>query len=240
MRSVAKWVLGALAVLFAVLALVNVVGGLADSSVNRSIPGTLVVGLVPASIAALIWYFGVRRLGAPSAGSKALDRMAAEATEYFQTVIAAREFPKPRPIRLLDTPGEPLLAVCDARLLELRRKTVRVGLGTRIKVAGTPFYVGRSDPITRTELQQMSQGELGITATRLIFSGALRSADFELARVVAVDVMSDAISVSVTGRQNPVYLQVSNPLLWGQLVRAIKQVRLEGRRLAPDQQIALG
>lgn len=238
MKAMRNMALKALAVLFGLMAFTSGLAQLSDVFAGRASVLALIPSVLFAGLAWLCWRYA--RAGAGRQGGGALDRMAQEATEYFQAVITAREFPAPRPDRLLDDAGEPLLAVCNARLLELRRQTSRVGVGTRINVAGMPFYVGRSDPITRTELQEMSQGELGITSRRLLFSGPLRSADFDLARVAAVDVMADAISLSVTGRQNPVYLQVSNPLLWGQLVRSVKQMRLDGRRLADGQQVVLG
>lgn len=231
LNNAMKFILRALATLFgfsAALQLIMMVVGLFDEKGRDSI-----IMLWPAAISGLIawglWHWS----GKTDRAATARDSIVQEALNYFETVNAQGMFPSSQTDRIISRPDCPVLASCNARLMEVSSEQIRQYLGTRVKIAGMPIYLGQSSPRSRKVVRETAQGELAITPKSLIFNGPQRSADVDLDKITALDIAIDGITVSVKGRQKPYIFIVPNGFLWGMLVKNMTQLHVEGRSLPP-------
>lgn len=178
----------------------------------------------------LSWYFWGRRRDSARTGADHA-RLVGEAAEFIAAVNAAGAFPPARADRVLSPKDEPILAACNARLVEASSEQVRSYIGTRIKVGKLPFYIGQSTPHFHRVIRETAVGELAVTPRSLVFSCPDKSVDFPLSKVIGVDIALDSFSVAVRGRQAPYLFAVSNGLLWGVLVKNLTQIGVSGRAL---------
>lgn len=224
------WFWKGLAVLLGWAALMAVVGVAGDPKANA-------VLLIPAGLFALgawlLWRWAARRAVSAAPSAISTDAMSAELLEFFQATNAAGRFAPVQAGRLMSTPERPLLAVTQATLLELVTMRSTTHVGTKLNVGGMPLMLGRSVPVSRQEVREASTGELGLTADRLIFSSPVRTQDFQLSRLAAVDMLADGVLLSVTGRTKPVMLRLRNPMLWAQLLRNVAALQISGDQLPP-------
>lgn len=165
------------------------------------------------------------------------ERLCGEALEFFGHVNSTRNFPAPLAQRVLDKPARPILAACNARLVELTTQTNRAYAGTRIKVGAMPFYIGGSAPIQRIVTKDAVSGELAATSKGLVFVGDVRTLDIPYAKIESVDTGLEGFSVSVSGLQRPVYFATPNGVLWGALVKNLVRLDLDTRTLPPGAQL---
>lgn len=191
------------------------------------------VAVVPAAVAVFLWW----RSGAGDRAKQRTDqvvrRLIDETETFFSAVNSSRAFPESGAERAVSATDDPILVACNAKLLELKTSKSQVHAGTRIKLGGLPIYLGRSVPVAETKLAESSSGELVLTAKKLMFVGERKSVDFALQRVMSVDIVQDAFTVTLSGRQRPVTFQVPNGLLWGELVKNVLAMPIKDRRL-PD------
>ena len=199
---------------------------------------TTTIGLVV--LVALVGYafYWVKREASKDQAASA-QKLVDDAAQLFRDLDAHRAFGPVSPQRLLDEAADPFVAVCPAHLLEIKRTVSRVGIGTRVKIGNMPIYLGRSDPVVRQEVMATAGGELGLSGKRLVFSSPDRTLVYKLEKIVGVEIFSDSIAISIAGRVNPIYIAVGNGLLWGNLVKLLKQVTLEGRRIVGDVRITV-
>jgi len=191
----------------------------------------------PAVILALlawgIWYWSGATDRINLAEQKKYSRIAQEAVKFFDSVNSSGSFPPVAASRIVSQPDNPVLAACQASVLEMTTEQVRGYLGARVKVGSLPVYIGQSRGTQKRKLSEVATGELALTPKALVFSGAQRSIDVELKHIVAIDIAIDAITISVKGRQKPYIFIVPNGFLSGMLVRNLIQIDLNGRSL-PD------
>ncbi len=233
MPTLRKWLLRGLALLFAIAAVMGIIGAIVAGERGPF----LLAPLLWCAAAGGLWYWSGAKSRAGAQAGDLAARLADEAAQYFAAVNEAGSFPPSRTDRIISTPEREVLAACDARLFELTSQRARNHIGTRINLGGAPVYVGRSIPVSSTELREAASGELAVTADMLIFSGPLKSVDIALARITSVDIMVDGITLGVTGRQKPVTFQVANGLLWGQLIKNLLQVKIQGRSIPAGYQL---
>lgn len=234
MQTLMKWLLRGLAALFALSALM---GLFASITAGKDLGAGLIAAGISAALAAGLWYWSGSNDRAGARHSANVQRLVDETVRYFEAVNRDGRFPPAQTDRIISTPDREVLAACNAKLFELATQRSSQHVGTRLKLAGMPVYVGRSIPVSSTELREASPGELAVTPDMLIFSGPLKSADVALSRITSVEVMRDGITVTVTGRQRPITFQVANGLLWGQLVKNLMQVKVNGRQLPEGAQL---
>lgn len=230
---VMKWVLRAVAAFFALGAFATLAGtlfGLAKGG-SKGTGDMFALVLLLGFLALMLWYWAGSADRARADNKRRHESIAQEATSFFESVNSSRQFPPANAERVLDRPDNPVLAACDATLMEVTADQARNYLGTRIKVGGMPIYLGRSASSSRAVTKATAKGELALTPTALVFNGAQRSADVDLRKITAIDIALDGISVAIKGKQKPLIFMVPNGLLWGQLVKNLAQIHLTGREL---------
>ncbi|MFA6310621.1 MAG: hypothetical protein WC681_04020 [Sterolibacterium sp.] len=229
-----KLLLRALAVIFGLSTFVQLIMAITEKS-----PAATVSALVTAAITFGLWRLSSRADRADSKAGDKNNQLADEAAAYFDHVNSVGKFPESPTDRIISRQDCPVLAACNAKLLEVTSDQARQYLGTRVKLAGLPIYLGQSSSAARTAVREAAQGELAITPKSLIFDGQHRSADVDLDKITALDIAFDAITVSVRGRQKPLIFIVPNGLLWGMLIRNLIQIPVHGRQLPPGTQLTI-
>jgi hypothetical protein len=234
--QLAKWILRALAVIFAVSGLGEAIATL----VAKDGPS---IGFGPAVISGLIawglWHWSGKASRNANRSAAAHNSIVQEALGYFAAVNDSGAFPIAPTDRIISRPDQPVLASCNGRLLEVTTAQARQYLGTRIKVGGLPIYLGQSASRSKTVVKETAQGELAVTAKSLIFSSPQRSVDIDLHKIVALDVALDGVTVSISGRQKPLIFIVPNGVLWGSLLKNLTQMKMDGRALPAGAQLQL-
>lgn len=227
-----------LALLFAASGAV-MLAALASSDVEGPWAVRLIGPAFTFALAAWLW----TRSGGAALGGKARQRraeqMAQQAQAFLTLVNEQRSFPQVRANRLLDDPSDPLLAASAARQVSLVTTTTRAHAGTRVNLGGLPIFLGRSAPVSTSSIEESNDGELGLTASRLIFVSPGNTFDIRLDRITAVELYFDGFSLSATGRKNQVLFRVDNPVLWSQLIKNVRVLQLQGRALPEGAQLAV-
>jgi hypothetical protein len=98
----------------------------------------------------------------------------------------------------------------------------RIAKGVRIHTGGMR---GRS-VVVGTQIQTADTGVLSITNKRVVFIGARKTIESKYAKLVGVQVYSDAISLSVSNRQNASLFQVDDGPYTAALINAAAQQEL--------------
>lgn len=215
----------------AMVALVELVQG------GQGAGATLAGSVLMLMVAYWLWLRGGGRPFGAGQSKAAQAGLVAETQQFLDAVNSAGEFPVAQCDRVLVPPGEVVLAACNARMFLLRSSTRQQHIGTRVNVAGMPIYLGQSTPATSTELRAAAVGELALTNRSLIFSAPTKSDDFELSKLTSVEILKDGITLTIRGRKSPITFQLSNGLLWGQIVRNAQQLQLAGRKMPPGTQL---
>ena len=230
-NNLMKWLLRVLASILGVSA----VAVLGMSIFDKSPDSTLM--LMPATIYGLMawgfWHWSGNTERNIANNKKNHDLIVNETLTFFESVNSDGKFPVSPTERIISRPECPVLASCNARLMEVSTEQVRQYLGTRVKVAGVPIYLGQSTPKSRSVVRETAQGELAITSKSLLFNGPQRSADVDLNKITALDIALDGITVSIKGKQKPFIFIVPNGFLWGMLIKNMTQLQVEGRDLPP-------
>lgn len=167
------------------------------------------------------------------------QRIGREVAEFFMAANQRREFVPVQPASLLSRADEPFLLVDQARMREVQSERVAGAAGTRIKVGNVPVYLGGSRARSVRVMRDAAIGELGLTARALRFHAPELALELPLSKVMAVDVMLDALTLSIQGRSKPVTFLVPNGLLWGQMVKNLARLEVLGVSLPPGAQLQL-
>lgn len=191
----------------------------------------LISTLPPALIAVALWWWSGSEKRRIKRENEVNEKLVNETVAFFEKVNTTRSFPEPQTSRIISSPDNPIIAACNANLFELITTRSTNYVGTRVNLGGIPISIGQSSPITKTELKESSQGELAITPNKLIFSGPKKSTDIALSRITSIDLLRDGITLTMTGRQKPITLQVPNSILWAQLIKNIIHIKPDGRNL---------
>lgn len=230
-----KWLLRALAVLIAISACGSAISALWSKGESP----LLVLSMVEAGIAWALWRWSGSSERAKEKRNAEHQAIVDQTLAYVQSVNSARSFPEARAERVLSRPDAPVLASCNCRLLEVTTEQARQYLGTRVKIGGMPIYLGQSATRSKTTIKETAQGELALTTKALIFSGAQKTIDLDLRKIVALDVAVDGITVSVSGRVKPFVFIIPNGILWGTLLKNLTQMEVQGRNLPEGAQLQL-
>jgi hypothetical protein len=100
-----------------------------------------------------------------------------------------------------------------------RGVSMRVAKGVSVRVGN---FKGQSE--SHDELRMIDSGVLIITNKRLIFVGPNRGSNIDLKKLLHFNVTQDGIMVNVETRQKSQLFSVSDPEVWGALIKgAIKQ-----------------
>jgi hypothetical protein len=230
-----KWLLRTLAVLMAFGACGSAVSALWSKGESP----LLVLAIVHAAIAWALWRWSGSSERAKARRNSEHQALVDQTLAFFKRVNHERSFPEANAERVISRPDAPVLAACNCRVLEVTTEQARQYLGTRVKIAGMPIYLGQSATKSKTTIKETAQGELALTIKALIFSGSQKTIDLDLRKIVALDVAVDGITVSVSGRVKPLIFIVPNGLFWGTLLKNLTQMEVQGRSLPAGAQLQL-
>jgi hypothetical protein len=171
---------------------------------------------------AVILYYIWSKVRAPFERKKAKARaeaLRAEAAAFFQR--NADGIPAIETNLILGGDEHALLAD-QATLFESRAHRVYGGAGTSIQ--GLRLGAGASE--SRDSIRRIDDGTLTLTTSRLIFDGTRENRSIKLKDLLSVEVLLDAIEVSIEKRQKSVIFALPNPLIWGPVIKgAAKSAR---------------
>ncbi len=95
-----------------------------------------------------------------------------------------------------------------AELMEER--AVRRTYGSAVRVMNG-VYIGSSESKSHGELKRIDDGELFLTNKRIIFNGHLRSAEYNLTKLVTIEEHLDSVEIGISNRQKLQRFVVSEP-----------------------------
>lgn len=134
--------------------------------------------------------------------------------------------------QLISQPGEvvhgelPAALLKEVALREFRAGTsgvsVRIAKGVRVHAGGIR---GRS-VVVGTEMQTVDTGVLAISSKRVVFIGPRKTIESKYAKLVGVQVYTDAVAISVSNRQNASLFRVEDGPYAAALINAAAQQAL--------------
>lgn len=111
-------------------------------------------------------------------------------------------------------------------LMEERSVSVSNRGGGAVRIA-KGLYLGGSQAVSRShdELRQIDQGELTFTNKRIVFVGATKTKQFDLNKIIQMEVFSDGLSISYEGREKKtIFRTQSLPLIWDMMFQVQKRI----------------
>jgi hypothetical protein len=195
---------------------------LSDSSAPVILLGSLIVATSVVVGMAISW----RR------ATGKLDELTAGTRNFIELLEENREFSDVRVPGLHLRNGEFAVRHDRATLAKFIRARVGGGLGTRVRVAGFPIYVGGWKSIPKEELREASTGDLVLTNQRILFLGA-QTLTTPFGKLLKCEQMDAGLVISQSEREHPHVLVLENAGLWCFLVNWVSDNKFENRRL-PD------
>jgi hypothetical protein len=120
-----------------------------------------------------------------------------------------------------------------ATLAQVRTARIGAGLGTRVRVGGSPIYLGGWKSVPSEELREVGTGELVLTNRRLLFLGAHTLA-IPFDRLLTCQQMDAALVVSESRSKRPHVLILENAGLWCFLVNWAADNQFKDPKLPDD------
>ena len=170
---------------------------------------------------------------AVAATNKSANDLTGDACEFITRANAARAFPEISPGNVNILPGEFALLRERATLFEQKTKRISSAVGTRIRVAKMPIYLGSGHSSSYEMTEPVANGEMVMTNKRMVFLATERSATIALKDVVGLEAGLGTISVHSAKRKTPHVFAVGNPALWALLAKIGASHPLESRFI-PD------
>jgi hypothetical protein len=120
--------------------------------------------------------------------------------------------------------GEEAYLEDSVTLMETRSKTISNRGGGAIRVA-KGVYIGGSQGVSRSypELRDIDTGKFILTNKRIVFSGDSTTKEFQLDKIMEINVYYDGISITYQGKEKkPTFKGLDNVFMWVSLVRVIQ------------------
>ena len=186
-------------------------------SLSTGAPSSLMTPQLAVIIAVAIFIFWLilrARSSAKAATTTAISPNVPESAvnAVFDQIVArfiAGEFAAQFPSSVVLHPGErPIFTIPHVRLCEER--VTRSGgrySGVSIRVMKGVYYrTGAFTGASSTEVTPIDDGALTLTSSRLIFVGPKQSREIPLPKIIAIDSVTNGITVSQSGRQKTEYI----------------------------------
>lgn len=170
---------------------------------------------------------------AATAVNNSASRLADEACQFIAQANAARAFPDVSPGNVNIHAGEFALLRERAVLYEQKTNGVSYGIGTRVRVAKLPVYLGTGRSSSYETTEPIAEGDLVMTNNRMVFFSTQRSETIALKDVVGLEAGLGTICVHAAKRKTPHVFAVSNPALWALLAKIGASHPLQSRFI-PD------
>jgi hypothetical protein len=177
-------------------------------------------------IATVLWMWLWRINRAVRIAISKVDELAQIAKVWLDQVASGSLSPEPNT-------GNVILPINQAALLaepttryEIRADDRRAFVGTHLKVASLPEYVGAARTLPRTALRSICTGELVLTNLSLIFASQECAASIKLEDLFSIEASPDFIVVTERSAITPYIFSVSNPILWAAATRLLAKGKL--------------
>jgi hypothetical protein len=234
-----------LTIVFVVLSVVFAIGFIilyAISHTDAEAGQLSVIAVVSGSFAAAaLAVFGpevMRAIGGRKQAAEKLDKLTTDTRNFIEHLEQCREFSDVKVSGLHLRDGEFVVRCERATLAKFSQARVGGGLGTRVRVAGFPIYVGGWKSIPQEELREAGIGDLVLTNCRLLFIGA-QTLTIPFDKLLKCEQVDAGLVVSVNSRGRPHVLILEHAGLWCFLVNWVSDNRFENRRLPDDIHLAV-
>lgn len=118
-----------------------------------------------------------------------------------------------------------------ARMMEIRTSRLSGWLGTRVKIAGVPLYLGASKSLPSDELRDVGEGILYLTNKRLMFMGSARTYASSIDNILNIENGLDWIRIQAARQTKPVTFTVPNGFFWEGMYRLMVDLRPDSPHL---------
>lgn len=147
-----------------------------------------------------------------------------DAKSYMRQVLDAKSF-TPISTSIILKKNEIAFLECTSFLYESRSVRYFQSSGAGARVARRIYLSSRGgSSYSQDELKNIDHGNLTLTNSRLVFTGNMNSRNINLSKIVAVNLLIDAIKLSIDGHQKCVVLTVPNPLIWATTIKILATV----------------
>jgi hypothetical protein len=170
--------------------------------------------------------------------SKKLDGLATAIRSYIEGLERTRTFAPVEVPGLHLEKGEFAIRHDRATLAEFMRARVGGGVGTRVRVAGFPIYLGGYKSVPNEELRQVGVGDLVLTNRRFLFVGA-HSVVIPLDKLLSCQQMDTGLIISESKGKRPHVFVFDNAGLWNFLVNWAVKSRFTEPRLPDGMHLAV-
>ena len=167
-----------------------------------------------------------------------LRKLITDTRGFIENLEHSREFPDVKVSGLHLSDGEFVVRNEKAVLAKFVKTRVAGGVGTRVRVAGFPIYLGGAKSIPKEELREASSGDLILTNQRLLFLGA-QTLTIPFEKLLKCEQMDAGLVVSQAGKERPHILVSENPGLCCFLINWVLDNRFKTRRLPDDMHLAV-
>jgi hypothetical protein len=113
-----------------------------------------------------------------------------------------------------------------AALAEMRRASVGGGVGTHVRIAGLPIYLGGWESVPNEAMRAVGAGDLVLTNRRLLFLGP-RTLVIPFNKLLTCQQIGDGLMISESRSRHPHAFVVDNPGLWCFLVNLSQTTDLQ-------------
>lgn len=129
-----------------------------------------------------------------------------------KSIVDAVQLSETTPSKLLTRPSEVCYFSSNAVLYEhVSKQSNFGGASVRFRVAkGVSISTGGGSSSKSVELTPVSDGELVITDQRIAFAGDNKSFDTTHHKVINIEYLSDAVKISISGRQKAYIVSMSD------------------------------
>jgi hypothetical protein len=165
--------------------------------------------------------------------TKKLDQLTSATRGYIEALEQSRVFAPITVPGLHLEQGEFGIRHDRATLAQVRTARIGAGLGTRVRVGGSPIYLGGWKSVPSEELREVGTGELVLTNRRLLFLGAHTLA-IPFDRLLTCQQMDAALVVSESRSKRPHVLILENAGLWCFLVNWAADNQFKDPKLPDD------
>lgn len=167
-----------------------------------------------------------------------LNQLIADTRSFIENLERCHEFPDVKVSGLHLRDGEFVVRHEKATLAKFVKTRVAGGLGTRVRVAGFPIYLGGSKSIPKEELREAGTGDLVLTNQRLLFLGG-QTLTIPFDKLLKCEQIDAGLVISQSGRERPHVVVSESAGLWCFLVNWVSDNRFENRRLPDDMHVTV-
>lgn len=218
--------------LFALMLALTAAGALIHSIVELD-GAAIIIAAIFGGASALLWF----NLGAGGrqnrAGMKAFKALTDETQQFIRDAEKNGRFPDADPGNLMLHGTEFAVLSEASNLSALKERSVSSGVGTRVKIGNLPIYLGQSQSVRQSSIEDFGTGHLVLTNKRLVFNGSTNQI-MDLTDITLIESQPDVLLI-VAKNGRPLRFKVRNTVLWNTLIRYLSATPLTANALTAGQ-----